>query len=231
MNEFDESIRQAQKINEGYSGNLHLGILEDVNLSLFFTDILAAFEDKFPNIKIHMKQYSFGELRKKLAGKELDGILTYSFDIQDQENFEYQKLYKYQPCWAIPIANPLSEKTSLSIADLKNEEFILTASEDSPLASLILISLCQKEGGFTPKIQYTDSLEEVILRLEAGSKCTLINQGLRIAKSNQIKTFPFEDSHFSHTAYFAFAWMKGHQNTCLKLFIEHLSRYPDISTN
>lgn len=231
MDEFDDSIRQAKNFNEGYSGNLLLGILEDINLSLFFTGILATFEEKYPNIKINMKQYSFGELRQKLAGEELDGILTYSFDIQDQENFKYQNLYKYQPCWAIPLANPLSKRTSLSVADLKNEEFILTASEDSPLASHILISLCKKEGGFTPRIQYADSLEEVILRLETSNKCTLINQGLRIAKSNKIKTFPFEDSYFSQVAYFAFAWMKDHQNTCLKLFIEHLSHHPKISKN
>lgn len=216
MKSFDESVQQAKKINEGYSGELLIGILEGVDLGLFFADILLKFEQKYPNIKIHMKQYSFGELRKKLKNKELDGVLTYYFDVRDVENVEYKNLYKFQPCWAVPIANPLTQKDSISVADLKNEEFVITSVDDSPFGHQLLLSLCKDLGGFSPKVHCVDSLEEVILKVETSNKCTLMNQQLRIAKSSKIKTFPFEDQH--DVAYYVFAWLKNNNNMSLRLF-------------
>lgn len=219
----DNTIIQAKKINAGYSGTITLGILEDIDLSLFFADILLTFEKQYPNIQIKLRQYSFGDLRKKLFQQELDGILTYLFDIQNLENIQHKNLYQIHPVWAIPLANPLSQKESISVSDLKDQEFILINNDDCSFGAQLLTDICQTYGGFSPKVFIVDYLEEAILRLETGNRCSIMNQELRIANSSKIKMFPLED--YNELAYFTFVWNNSPQNISFQLFLDIISRF------
>lgn len=218
MELFDDSILQAKRISEGYNGTLSVGILEGINTDVFLADVIACYEKRYPNIRLRLKRGGFRELREQLYGKSLDAVVTYSMDIEGLKDFSSISLKEFHPAVAIPLSNPLSKKEKVQIADLKDEELVITDERDTSFGKNAVIELCRKFGGFYPKLFFVDSVEETLLRVETSDRCALLNMQLDIAKSDRVKMFPVEED--DSKLFFSLAWHKGNDNIGLQYLRE-----------
>lgn len=213
---FDKSVEDAGKISAGYSGKLAIGVLEGINISLFLTDLVAEFEEKYPNIRLSLQRCGFRELRERLFRRELDTIITYEMDIENFEDIASMRLIEFHPAWAVPYINPLSKKDSVSCIDFKDQELLITDEGEDFAGKQVVIQVCREYGGFYPKLFVVDSVEETLMRLETGNRCALLNMELNIAKSDKVKMFPASEK--DRDLYFSMGWLRTNRDISLDLF-------------
>lgn len=220
MDLFNDSVVQAGKISEGYSGKLVIGILDGINVTLFLTDIVSSFEEKYPNIRLQLKHLGFRELREQLFRQELDAIVTYAMDIEGFSDICHMRLMKFHSAWAVPLGNPLSRRENVVCSDFRDEELLITDERDVPFGKKAVVDFCRKYGNFYPKLYIVDSVEETLLRLETGNRCALLNMELTIANSEKVKMFPTGKN--DEELYFVLGWLKSNHSIGLNSF-RHLA--------
>ena len=94
------------------------------------TDLVAEFEQKYPNIRLSLQRCGFRELRERLFRRELDAIITYEMDIENFDDIASMRLIEFHPAWAGPYSNPLSKKDSVSCIDFKDQELLITVKKE-----------------------------------------------------------------------------------------------------
>lgn len=209
LSKFDDSVVNAKKIQEGYSGKLTLGILETLDAELFVNPAIKQFEKEHSDITLKLKRYSFGQLRENLLDDKLDLIVTYFLDVKEEKDIECKKICEFHPVWVVPKTNKLSKKKKISWDDMVNEEII--TNSDEVFGRELIRRECKNATGKEPKYYFTDSIEETVLRLETGDRCAIMNKELTIAKSKKVKTFEIE-SYDKENSYFVIAWKAGNND-------------------
>ena len=84
----------------------------------------------YPQINVDASSHSFKTLRESLLADKMDIIFTPYFELDGLTDVSWMKLKDIPLSIIVPTCNPLSEKDSISLRDLKNESFILISPKD-----------------------------------------------------------------------------------------------------
>lgn len=212
--------QNAKEIFEGFSGNLKLGVLEEVILEGRMQDVLHSYHKKYANQTLDMRRGSFKNLTDGLLDMSYDFILTFFFDISNHTNFEYRLVENATHGIIISAKNPLARKKNFTFKDLKNEIFIIVSRDDSPLASNGAINHCINHG-FYPRLKFAPNLDTAMLWVEAGLGLAF-TYAKSIAAHNPSMTFlPFNEQDTIEESKLVLAWNTKNPNPAVKSFIKH----------
>lgn len=158
-------LEQAQKILEAFDA-LSKSISDTVNLqkghlsvgippvigTIFFPKIIAEFRKTYPGIKFSMIEDGARRIEEKVNEELIDiGIVITPVN---GSKFNVISAIQDQIVLLVHKDHPLSSKKKVTMADLKDEPFIMT-SEDFMIHHLIL-KVC-RDSGFEPKIDFITS--------------------------------------------------------------------------
>jgi len=160
LNEFGRSflIRAERALFELEQGRQEISDLskrEQVILELAVTtastlpNILREFRKKLPNIQFHVQMLTMKETIILLRRGEVDFCLS-SPSIQG-DDFESQVVYMDPILVAVPKGHPLAERKSVSLIELKDEQFV--GIKKGFGTRDFIDSIC-KSVGFSPKYVY-----------------------------------------------------------------------------
>ncbi len=219
--QIENAFEQARALGRGENGRIAIGILEGQELTAALLKKLEDFEIQYPHIEIILERAGFSRLRAGLATGCYDAIITMCFDITSTQEFNYNILLsRGGGVIAINHKNPMSEKNNLSLSDLKDENFVVISPEESPQGYSRFISECSRSG-FTPKItRKLNSLESLMLCVEAGLGITLLDHNTRLEKNSEVCTFGIPDSP---PAYLGIVWRGNDSRPVLKNLIKTMN--------
>jgi len=148
------------------------------------TDLISDFM-KEEHIFVRVKNGQSSSLERMLLNNECD----FAFIRQVHDSNRQFIKYKYASdhlVAVVPINHPFAELHSLSLSQLKNEQFILQPENSRPYN--FCISLC-KQNGFIPNVIYTDShIENIIDFVSKGIGISLLMKKLvEPLQNNKIK--------------------------------------------
>lgn len=210
----DDAIERAQQPDLGENSTITIGCLESMNTSTFLPLIIKMFKEEHENVTLILESHSFKQLKEKFLKGKLDIIFTLSFEIEDSLGIVWDTVYKGNSYIVMDISNPLANSSSLSIKDLKNENFVIISRDESPRGFDSIMNLCRMNG-FEPKIvKQLPNVESVLLCVEAGVGVALFDSQVRY-NSNNIKVFKVEDDYIS----VIMAWKKDNMNPSIPLFV------------
>ncbi|MGI6730715.1 MAG: LysR substrate-binding domain-containing protein [Anaerovoracaceae bacterium] len=217
----EAAVAKAKEANMGAYGSISIGYIESINTSNGFPEIISTFNDLHPYVSLTLEVNSFSTLREKFLQGLLDIIFTISFEISCMTGIDTHTLYKASGNLVVPTSNPLCRKESLSMEDIKNEDFVAISPLESPGGYQALIDSC-KAHGFVPNIvKLAPNLETLFIYLHSGIGIALLDENVRIYGGDGLKFYPMPmDSDDLLTV--EAVWKKDNQNPALPLFVSVL---------
>lgn len=216
-----DSFYEANRIQTGISGSLHIGTLEWANNVIFSP--LQEFITKHPNISVEIFCQQFSEFRNQLNTNNLDLIFTMEYDNNSflGTSIDSLRLCPAQIMVYVSIGNPLAKKEFLEIEDLQSQEMLMLHDSSSAGYNDFVLNLFNQKN-IRPLIsQYASSGREHIANI-------MFDKGALIASrffldneyKDYIKAVPLKGI----LTYVTAVWKKDNANPALPILILDLEQ-------
>ena len=157
---------------------------------------------------------------EKLKSDELDIAFTLSLGLQSIGGLEYKTLWTQPHCIIMHHDHPLANRTSINIAELAQESFVMLEREVSPAGFDLLLAACANHG-FSPNLVNTAShIEAVLMMVDAEIGITILPKYFQLYASPTLRFINIEGDDFKVDV--LASWKKINKNPSLSLFIEEL---------
>ncbi len=201
LHEIEEAKREIKDALDPEHGSISLGFLPTLGSHLV-PELVSAFHEKHPYINFQLSQNASSIILNDLKNGSSD--LCLSFPPVNERNFAWTKLLNEELYVAVPQHHQLAKHTSVALAEMENEPFILLKHGNGLRSSTE--RFC-REAGFAPKIMFEGGdVTTVVGFVEAGLGITLIpyipNINMRKVKLLSVRKPKCE-------RIIAFTWMKN----------------------
>ncbi len=186
--ELDEVFEQARSLARKGEAALSIGVLEGQDVNQVLSRRLKQVASVYPQLQVNLERNSYQNLRSGLMSGHYDLIITLSFDVEDDAEFRAFSLYQKSPAIAMHKSHPLATKQSLTLSDLRDENFIVISKQESPGGYQRLIDSCSAQGFVPHIVREPRSLESLLLCVEMGMGIALLDQNTRLEMSPYIVT-------------------------------------------
>lgn len=146
------------------------GVVGHVRVSAFPTGaravlipVLVKLRDAYPNLRISMFDLEPEESLPALKAGDLEVVVTYEWDLLPSladPGIEREELFSEPIYLALPAEHPLASRESVSVADLKDEEWIVGRDQTSMLE---LVIAATHRLGYEPRTDFHSMDFSVIL--------------------------------------------------------------------
>lgn len=167
LEQLEQAVRKTQRIHQGELGYLTVGCTSSIANSIF-PEILQTFWQRYPGVKLILQEEPSASLIQKLRDSQNDLIFLYLYhELSEADDLETISLTPEQLVAVLPKNHPLAAKSQISLADLKDEEFVMPLHQVGAGLYEQIYHLCQ-QADFVPKIAQTAVYMVTILGLVAG---------------------------------------------------------------
>lgn len=230
IKKIDQAIDESRTLQGGHTNNLTIGGLDAHRPDTFVVPLVKKFKKLYKNISIQVENWSVQDVRHKLINGELDIIFTVLYDVEQlsKEHFDYKVVADCTLSVGMLESNSLSQKSELTIYDLKDSHFVSISPQYTPTYNNLLREICTQHG-FLPKItRYTSSANSLISNLRSNKEVFICDEFYRdyFNKSICWKSIKGTKSGI------AVAWKRVNMKKSVSLFIDSLDKpidnFPDI---
>ena len=189
----EEIARNLTSLETGY---IRIGSIQSISYH-WLPDILEEFSRLYPRIRFEMTVNGFQELKEKLNRKELYCIFVSQYAVP---GLPFLPLGEDELMLAAPMDHPLSRKPAVSLSDIQQQNFILSADGLDYETGEIF-----RQNGITPVIRYRLNEDFATLKMvEKGFGITILPRLLLYHAPFQVCVRPFTE-HYTRTLGIAYA--------------------------
>ncbi|WKY45029.1 LysR family transcriptional regulator [Eubacteriaceae bacterium ES2] len=180
------SLEKARRQENRKRQPVVIGLGSSTNSDRYLTPLLSAYEAENQNAAYQVELRSNFDLLEDLLQGRFDVIFLPFFlrnRIAEHSELNSFEVFTYPLLVGMSMDNPLSQQESVSIADLKNCEFILVKLSVGGEYAKLLDNLCATEG-FKPIVgSYVENDDSVYLNI-VGNKVFVTDRLYRHMQSN-----------------------------------------------
>jgi LysR family cyn operon transcriptional activator len=168
------------------TGELHIGAT--YGLSALLTPVLIQFSALYPDVKIIVEFGTSEDLLDKLKSTRVDFLLSF-LELQDNDMFISQRLYESPLTLVVHPSNPVADKKSISMKDLKDIPLVLPAKG---FRTRHFLNEELAKNNIQPNIKMElNDINTLLQLVETGNWCTIMT--VAAAKGRQtLKTIPIK---------------------------------------
>lgn len=222
-NEIIDLVEQARITarlsSTGTDGDLRIGFTGTVQDLI---PPLKAYREKFPNVRITLKQMSNAEQIDALHEHKIDLALI-SIPVKN-DNIAMHPIKKMNFVAALPKKHPLAHKSSLSIADFADETLIMTPKSAGPQYYETMMEIFRKAGVALKQTIQAHDLQTVLVLVSADMGVALTPSP--ISALNGVVHRTIVDIDLSITG--SMAWRYDNQSEVLRRFLTFIFDYLQI---
>ncbi|MDB9458773.1 LysR family transcriptional regulator [Dolichospermum circinale] len=169
LHQLEQAIELGQRLSRGEKGRLNIGINTSIANSKL-PDILRGFHEKFPEVELMLQELASYDQIDKLRNQKLD--LGF-FHLHNLRNINNDNVLTFIPVLqeslviVLPENHRFARRTSISLAALANEQFILPPNNLLYNFREQINDLCM-DAGFKPKVKQEAAWISTVLSLVAG---------------------------------------------------------------
>ncbi len=225
LTDLEISVEEAVKANASYAGEIKVGMINSTVVQKFIEPIFTRFSEKYPQVLLSFESYSFKDLREKLLSGDLDITFTFyfDFDFQLNDDIAWKRVEEMRLCLVVPRSNPLSKRDHLTLADVKNEPFILISPTDSPSGVNRIIDLCRTYG-FQPNVKkYVPNISSLAFSIVNGNGITIHSDRDLFDNDDRLHFYPIPDRN--NDSDLIAVWQRKNDSAGLKAIIDEIEAY------
>ncbi len=224
------AMEQARSMEQGTDGRLSIGILELSALDSSVTPLLQALQEKYPRLDLTISFMGFSEMRNALVGGTIDAAFSKDFDASILTGVSGVDIKKNMPAVLMPKHHPLAFESSLSIAQLRDENFVVLSASESRASGHSLIDLCGREGFFPKIVKYAESNMDRVYYVKLGYGVAVVDADMPLPQWADLTIVPIcTDGQEDFAGIdLRLIWLEQCQNPSLRLLIDEArSMFPD----
>lgn len=204
----------ARRAARGETGSLTVAFAASV-MFLALPGIIQTFRQRFPNVRL--------ELRELPTGPQLSALRTGELDIgflrqppRDPE-LVTETMMKENLVLAVSKRHELAGRKKLRLIDVANEDFVLFPRDLAPGLYAHVLAVCAEAGVHPRIVQTSRELYTTISLVEAGLGVTIIPESVQQMGWRGVRYYPI-DSPSAVTRIDA-AWRSDNRSTILPAFL------------
>ena len=166
----DEAGGLARRIAAGVEGRLTIGCVGSATYSLL-PQLVRALGESLPGVEVSVR----GEM---LAPAQIDALLSGDIDLAllrppvNQDGILATAVRRDRLLAALPAGHRLADRPELTVADLRDEDFIVHAGHGRSVMSNLVAAICA-DAGYVPRVRQEVS--------ETSTLVTLVAAGIGVA--------------------------------------------------
>lgn len=170
LDEVEDAGQQARRIAAGTEGHLSIGCVGSATYSIL-PRLVRVLRDELPLVDISIR----GEM---LAPAQLDALRAGDIDVAllrppiSDGAIRAEVLRRDRLIAALPAEHPLTQRSTVALGDLRDEDFIAHAGQGRSVMGGLLVAVCA-DAGFAPHIRHEVS--------ETSTLVTLVAAGVGVA--------------------------------------------------
>lgn len=195
----EDAIIKTRKAATGFIGALNLGIVGGYD-NPRLPDILRSFHTGYPNVSLSICEAGVGTLYSSLINQTLDVVINacFSYNKLVEKKISYKSISTHNLIIMLPTTHPMAFRNELSMSELKNDAFILTAIKEdkdnfghyeSTMSHFI-------RSGFTPNtIHHSDNFDITALMVAANMGVAVVPSYTLVTSRNlgNVVTLPLKE--------------------------------------
>lgn len=127
----EEAVYKGARIQEGKMDQLQIGMSAVLNIMPELHPVLKAFKESHPQIEVSISKTDDNNTQKILNNKEADVLFQYVAPETDYPSLKREVLTLSPMVLFMLRSNPLAEKETLSVSDLKAQNIVVYATDDA----------------------------------------------------------------------------------------------------
>lgn len=164
LRSFRVSVNAALTAQQGYRGELTVGILRDI-FDPETVRLYQAMAQNYPEIRLTLRECSHSELVRALSQEEVDAVINFG-ENAPVEGRESQLLRADRQCAVVPAGSKLAQRSTISLTELREEPFV-AMSRTSSMPGYGMLWRMASKAGFSPHIVAEAELVPALLMLVA----------------------------------------------------------------
>ena len=173
---FSRALEEAKSLAREMSGTLSFGFLKGQVLDDRIRDLILKFERDYPRAEIRVVWEDYRWLNEAVADCRLDFVELMESAVKRNPRVHYLPIVKQDTLLVMPKSHPCAGKEGLTLADFRDDTFILLADAESLYSDRMVRSTCLS-AGFDPVILNAPNLDTQIFWVE-------LNKGLEIGRAH-----------------------------------------------
>lgn len=145
--EADAVFSAVQEVERAPEGRLHVGVAPPARLEITPT-FVAGCAELAPGAMLYTREDATGAMQRDVRAGRLDLALGYC--PIEQPGLAYERLCDAEAVLHVAAGHPLAGRERVSVAELRDETFIVAAGEDSAGWTQAVLVACA-DAGFTPR--------------------------------------------------------------------------------
>ncbi|MGH8346422.1 MAG: LysR family transcriptional regulator [Pseudomonas sp.] len=174
LTDVESAGRLAKSVGHGQSGTIRLGHASTVPLIGQLKEVLELYLERATEVSVEVSSESSEMQLMNLVNNRIDVGLLRLPVLHQPNDITIQPLYTEQVVVAVGASHPLSSRTRITLAELRNEPFVSVAHPKRGGLSYQSFELCAR-AGFSPRPAQVYSLKSTEpLLIQAGFGIALL---------------------------------------------------------
>jgi DNA-binding transcriptional LysR family regulator len=231
IDELNEAFTLTKRVGEGKRGTLSIGYGSLTLMHSIFRAAVKQFRETYPDVTLSLIEMPSGSQSKAIAEKKIHAGFMHlgpgpgpvhkrrtEVSSRDGTVLESVRIQISSLGVAVSADHWLASKSSVSLKDLANEQFVVDPRSNSSPSYGQLYALCQK-AGFEPNVvQEVGTIASQLNLISCGMGIGLAVMGKGFTYPSSLAVVPLENVNYPVN--FLFAWMKGEKDPTLDRMIE-----------
>ncbi|QIF04976.1 LysR family transcriptional regulator [Roseimicrobium sp. ORNL1] len=216
---YDVALANLRREARGERAELRVGYLVSAAQSVL-TPALARLRKSHPAVKLKLHDMSPREQIDGLRAGELDIALIGQEGAVAAEDFHHAKLRSFGVCVAVGAGDPLAQRTSISLKELKERDFIGVDEEQMPGRNRWMAGLCKAAGFKARFVVIVDGITNVLSQVVSESAVTLLPDYFLKSQHPGVTFVPITDERARWD--FIVLWQRGRAPSSTRALVEAL---------
>jgi DNA-binding transcriptional LysR family regulator len=232
MAQLNDALVLAKRVGEGKSGSLKIGYGSLTLLHPLFRAAIKKYREAYPDVSLSLYEVPTTFQPRALADGKIDaGFMHFGpgrsalrkprgddVNGQDTTVLDWFRIQTGKLGVAVANDHVLATRSSLTIADLAEEQFVVVPNSSSSPGYGPLFALCKK-AGYEPKVvQEVSTVSGQLNLISVGMGVGLAVVGRDFNYPTNVSVVPLSD--VKDTTSFVFAWVKGQMDPGLERMLE-----------
>lgn len=207
---------------QGEGGLLRIGFVGSATYSLL-PRLIPSFRQRYPKIDLELTESTTATILDRLAARSLDVGLV-RFPVLHHGVFQFTPLEKDEFVVAVSAHSELAQLSSIPLAQLATEPFIMYAQAAVPNLFAVAMLRCQ-QSGFAPRVaQEAVQVQTIVSLVESGLGVALVPGVAKRYANSGVRFLSLSDSTNFLQIGIALGTVKDNRNRLMESFSSHATQ-------
>lgn len=215
LSQLDNIKHRTQLIHKGEEGEIRIGHPGSAIYSVI-PPLLSTLKLFFPNIKANLAEMLDSFVIDALKKHEID--VAFIRELHPDKYLTSKVVFREPFALILPESHPINESNFESLAQVKNDNFILPPRNSSSVYHDLLLRICEREG-FLPNVVHESNYGATILKLvEHNLGVSLMPISYKFSSAMKVKFI--EIKNIPERTNLSIIWRKDDTNPVLQNFLK-----------